>query len=71
MASCSVLIEKKIKESFYYELEHNFSTLKIPFNILCIASLLVKGKFASLMVFIFKSVICSSFTEVRILTANA
>jgi len=43
----------------------------LPFNIFCIASLLVKGKLASLNVFIFKSVICSSFTEERILTANA
>lgn len=35
------------------------------------ASLLVKGKLASLKVFIFKSVTCSSFTQERILTVNA
>lgn len=35
------------------------------------ASLLVKGKLASLKVFIFKSVICSNFTQERILTTNA
>lgn len=35
------------------------------------ASLLVRGKLVSLKVFIFKSVICSNFTQERILTANA